>query len=442
MIYIKDGAGTIVRQAIAPAPPEGEETLLGISPMAVSQTSVMLKAMEDAGSDDPVMVLFGYTVIRTGAISADDELAMGELARVAVLDGFNAYLEDKIGPTKMQAFRNAVQNKLGRYTARIKELIDSADADEKKNLRGEAGAMLSAFLVEAAAVAGFDPALIPPAMKAMSDKAEIYAPSLSEEMTTCMDVVMASTDLKIMAEVMKQKYSSGLEELGASTEQIGRMNAAIENFSDALVDIFVEFESLFEDEEEMPTAEDMEEFFGNMQIAFESAFNTFMTESASTVEELNAMITSITTNLCPATEDPAACEGRIDEFIGPDPNYLGDGGFFQVRDISGRILRWPIPMVVAVKWVVENYPNEFRYTRDDLDPAPQHWVTERHNYKMPFVPSALFHILELREDIEIVYGRRTAGEIAASCDITEAASNTLPPEDQTEFEDMLDGSDP
>jgi len=113
LIRIKDGSGTIVRQGIAPAPKAGEQTLLGISPASVSQTAAMLKAMADAGSDDPVMVLFGFTLIRTGALSDQDVEAMGDLARAAVLNGFNAYLEGKIGATKMQAFRNAVQNRLG-----------------------------------------------------------------------------------------------------------------------------------------------------------------------------------------------------------------------------------------------------------------------------------------------------------------------------------------
>ncbi len=282
LIRIKDGTGTIVRQAIAPAPPEGEETLVGISPASVSQTGAMLKAMADARSDDPVMVLFGFTLIRTGALNDADVDTMGTLARAAVLDGFNAYLEAKIGATKMQAFRNAVQNKLGGYTAKIKDLIDSADAGVKQNFRGEAGAMLSRFLVEAAAQAGFDPALIPPAMKAMSDQAETHIAGLSEEMTACMDVVMASTYLKVMAEVVKQKYSSGLDVLGASTAQIERMNGAINNFSDGLVAIFADFESLFENEEQMPAVEDLENKMADMQTAFMTAFNNFMTESGST----------------------------------------------------------------------------------------------------------------------------------------------------------------
>lgn len=444
LIRIKDGTGTIVRQAIAPAPRAGEETLLGISPASVSQTGAMLKAMADAGSDDPVMVLFGFTLIRTGALSDADVETMGTLARAAVLDGFNAYLEEKTDPTKMKAFRDAVQNKLGGYTAKIKDLIDSADAGDKQNFRGEAGAMLSRFLVEAAAQAGFDPALIPPAMKAMSDQAETHISGLSEEMTACMDVVMASTYLKVMAEVVKQKYSSGLDVLGASTAQIERMNEAIENFSNALVAIFADFESLFENEEEMPAVEDLEDKMAEMQLAFGEAFNNFMTDSASTVAELDQMIASLKAGVCPATGNQAACEASIDALKGPDPEYLGLGGFFQVRNLLGQALRWPIPMVVAVQWVVDHYPTQFHYERDNLVPAPQHWLNSRHNFSGPFMPSALSHILELREDIEIVYGRRMAGEIAASCDITQAAWDALPPEDRSDPEvlAMLGGVHP
>lgn len=438
LVRTKDANGDIVRQAIAPAPADGAETLLGISPASVSQTGAMLKAMADAGSDDPVMVLFGFTLIRTGALDESDIETMGDLARDAVLNGFNAYLEGKIGPTKMQAFRNAVQNRLGGYTAKIKELIDSADAGMKQNFRGEAGAMLSRFLVEAAAAAGVDPALIPPAMKAMSDQAELHAGGLSEEMTACTDVVMASTYLKIMAEVMKQKYSSGLDVLGASAEQIDRMNLAIRNFSDALVGIFADFESLFENEEEMPTVEDLEDKMADMQAAFRTAFNTFMADSASTVEELDAMVDSLKSGVCPATGNQAACEASIDAFKGPSDDYLGLGGFFQVRNLIGEPLRWPIPMVAAVKWVADNHPTQFHYTRDDLDPAPQHWLNSRHDFTGPFVPSALSHILGLREDIEIVYGRRMAGEIAASCDIHEDLWDSLSDSEKVAYTGMTD----
>ncbi len=156
------------------------------------------------------------------------------------------------------------------------------------------------------------------------------------------------------------------------------------------------------------------------------------------------MIASLKAGVCPATGNQAACEASIDALKGPDPDYLGLGGFFQVRNLLGQALRWPIPMVVAVQWVVDNYPTQFHYERDNLDPAPQHWLNERHDFSGPFMPSALSHILELREDIEIVYGRRMAGEIAASCDITQAAWDALPPEDQTDLEvlAMLDRRDP
>ncbi len=444
LVLTKDANNEIVRQAIAPAPPAGENTLIGISPASVSQTQAMLKAMEDARSDDPVMVLFGFTLIRTGALSDEDVATMGELARIAVLEGFNAYLQEKIGATKMRAFRAAVQNKLGGYTSKIKELIDSDIVEVKRNLRGEAGAMLSRFLVEAATQADFDPAHIPPSMKAMSDRAEMLVSGLSEEMTACMDVVMASTYLKIMAEVMKQKYSAGLTVLGASASQTARMNEAINNFSDLLVRIFQFYETLFEDEETMPTVAALEEKLSAIQEDFMSSFNSFMDQSQSSVEELDEMLAAIKTGICPSTENQAACEASIEALKGPDPDYLGLGGFFQVRDLSATVRRWPIPMAVAVKWVVDNYPTQFHYTRDDLAPAPQHWLNERHSFAGPFMPSALAHILELREDIEIVYGRRMAGEIAASCDITQAAWDLLPDEDKTDPEivAMLDGSHP
>ncbi len=443
LVRTKDADGNIVRQGIVPAPPAGEETLLGVSPASVSQTRAMLKAMEDAGSDDPVMVLFGFTLIRTGALDDEDIAAMGDLARQAVLDGFNAFLEDKVGATKMQAFRNAVQKQLGDYTAKIKDLIDSADDDEKENLRGEAGAMLSRFLVEAAAAAGFDPGLIPPAMKAMSDQAERHVASLSEGMTVCMDVVMASTYMKIMAEVVKQKYSSGLEVLGASADQIERMNVAIDNLSNALVWIFTRFESLFANEEVMPSVGELKSRMEEMNMNFELAFSNFMAESASSVEELDEMIASIQTRFCPSTENETICINTLDSMKGSDPNYLGDHGFFQIQDLEGGRLRWPIPMVVAVKWVADNHPRSFSYSRDDLIPAPKHWVNRRGNYTSEFVPLFLTDILGLREDIEIVYGRRMAGEIAASCDITQDDWNALPTEDQDdpEIQAMLNGTD-
>ncbi len=470
LVTIKNPDGTTARRSLVPAPASGSTNQLGVSEMTEGQTQAMLTAMEVAGSDDPIMVLFGFTLIRSGGYSSVDIVHLGNLGRSAVRDsgGFNDYLQGKVGMTKMASFRSEVQYRLGQYTAKIKSSVDSiTDATAAKNARGEAASLLSQLLIDAAKAADIDPGYINAAMRSMGDKAEDYlvSNSLSENVVASIDAIMMSTYQKISAEVVRKKYTSALTALGASQSQIDRLNAAVTNLSNTMLEIFQEFEELFKDEANMPSKSAIEdkqqELFGGSTSRVSQAFNNFIIDSASSKAEIDDMVNSMKTGFCDILPEPGKTGCRTALVAMKDPNSDGTytDGMFVFRDMSGETRMWPITMVVPVTWVSTHYPQTFSYTRDTLQvPAAMSWLDSDDNPGNGFnrkrhdfddqdlngvvgdeknMPSALAALFGLREDMEIIQNRRWAGEIAASCDMLQSAYSALTGTDQSEADALI-----
>ncbi|MBT8762584.1 hypothetical protein KFV02_01380 [Desulfohalobiaceae bacterium Ax17] len=458
LVVIKDSDGTIVRRSLAPAPSPGSTVNLGVSPMTEAQSQAMLGAMETAGSDDPIMVLFGFTLVRSGGYIHDDISHLGSLGRVAVRgeNGFNNYLEGKIGADKMAVFRSAVQTSLAQYTAKIKEAVDHiADSQTAKNYRGEAAALLSELLIGAASEAGFDPGYINAAIRAMGDKADDYlandGATMSPSVLSSIDAIMSATYMKIQAECVRKKYTSALTVLDASQSQVERVNTAVTNLSNAMLTAFQGFEALFENEENLPSISDIDQEQQNFDQKMQQAFNNFMQDIASTNAEIDTMVDKMKSGFCGGDQN---CETLLNSMkdSNSDGNYTD--GTFTFWDMSGNARNWPITMVVPVTWVVANYSDTFTYTRDTIQ-APQcmDWLDsddnstngidhQRHDFQAMGLPGSLAALFSLREDIEIINTRRWAGEMASSCDMTNATYNNLDPGEQTDaYELSVNGTD-
>ncbi|NVM57154.1 MAG: hypothetical protein HWN51_03420, partial [Desulfobacterales bacterium] len=261
--------------------------------MTNAQAEALLAAMASAGSDDPILILFGFTLIRSGAYGSAVVTQLGALGKTAVLDtgGFNDYLEGKIGATKMTAFRSAVQTRLGQYTSKIKDAVDSiTDSSTEKEYKGQAAALLC----DSASDAGFDPGYINAAMNAMRDNAETYLGSedMGADVESSIEAVMGATWQKIKAESVREKYTEGLTTLNASSSQVTRMNTAITTLSNAMISAFQAFEEIF-DEDSIKTAAEIEAIQTTFNTALQTAFNNFMGDCASTNAEIDAMITAM-----------------------------------------------------------------------------------------------------------------------------------------------------
>lgn len=99
-----NSSNTVVRRAIAPCPPKGKTMPMGISPLTKAQTDSLLTAAAAAGTDDPILTLFGFAIVRSSGISATELSEMATLAEKGIegtdgtagftfgTDGFIQYL--------------------------------------------------------------------------------------------------------------------------------------------------------------------------------------------------------------------------------------------------------------------------------------------------------------------------------------------------------------
>lgn len=452
LVTIKDSGGTTVRRTLAPAAAAGETTNLGASPMTEAQTAALLQAMEVAESDDPVMALFGFIIVRSGSLDDESIVHIGHMARLAIVEGFNVYLEEQIGATKMAAFKAAVQSHLGSYSALIKDAVDAASDDDEKNQRAAAAAMLSEILMEAAAEAGFDLGLINVAMDSAGEQAEAYlagdGSTLDPTVMSGINAVMSATHNKLKAERVRQKYTLALTTLGASDSQVTRLNEAVTNLAAAMSAVWQDFEELFaqQDAGGEVDAADFEAAMAAQQAACNTAFSTFMSESASTNAEIDDLVEAMSEGFDIPLDD-------LNDMKDPDDDGVyGEAppqpcGMFTFWDNQQNIVNWPITMVVAFTWVAENHPDDFTYTRDDTaipedlcswmdsDHDPTNGViVGRTDFESFGMPAALAGLFGLREDLEIIQQRKWAAETASSWDLELDAYGAMDAGDQAEAE--------
>ncbi len=443
LVTIKDSGGNTVRRSLAPAAAAGGTTNLGVSPMTEAQTAALLQAMEIAGSDNPVMALFGFIIVRSGALSNDSITHVGHLARHAILGGggFNGYLESQIGAAKMATFTAAVQARLGGYSALIKDAVEAASADDEKAQRAAASEMLSEILMQAAAAADFDLGLINVAMDCAGEQAEAYlagdGATMDATVMSGIDGVMSGTFDKLKAERVRRKYTLALSTLGASDSQITRLNNALSNLRGAMTATWQAFEDLFrrQDANEEVSAADFAAAQATMQTAMNTAFSTFMSESSSTNAEIDDMVAAMSSGFVIALAELNNMKDPDSDGVYADSDTPG---MFTFWDNQQNIVNWPITVVVAFTWVAQNYPTSFTYERDtlgipealcqwmDSDHDPSNGVTVgRTDFVFLGMPAGLAALMGLREDIEIIQQRKWAAEISASWDLEQSAYDAM-----------------
>ncbi|MFH1782565.1 MAG: hypothetical protein ABH848_03000 [Candidatus Omnitrophota bacterium] len=494
VVTVKDAGGDTVRQSIIPAPSPGSSVNLGVSPMTYAQTQALLSAMSTAGSDDPIMVLFGGIIVRSGGFTGDDITHLGNIGRLAIKGpngddtsaGFNWYLLNQAGISiaQMATFRSSIVTGLATYTSNLKDsvdvlsragLTDEEKAEEARKERGEAAALLSQILIDAASEADFDVGYITAAMKAASDQVENYlggdGAGMNETAVSAMDSVMMANYMKLTAERVKRKYTDALTVLNASSEQITRYTNAINTLTNSLVAAFQSFEEAFEYEEASPDKDTIDTLYSEQQTACNAAFSQFMVDSASTCDEIDIMVIAMEAGF--VADISAGMLGTKTEVTDydndPDVDYEYYDGVFAWQDMSVNKFNWPIPIVVSVQFVADNYGNTMTYTRDTIGLPKSHWspilldgdpvrtdwgdshtegiaddlVSEGNGIAgdEQCMPAGLAVLFGIREDIEIIIARKWAGLAEASRDMTLSGYNRLSASDKTTADGYEAGGD-
>jgi len=420
LVSIEDG-GVAIRRAIFPAPVSGFPTNLGASPTTESQTAALLNAMADNGTDNPMFVLLGSLIIRSGAFDIATLDILSSMIGNAIVGegGFDDFLVAKVGTSARDALYSAIVDQFGDYTAQLKQAVEETSTLEAKNYRATAASLLSAILVESADTAGFNYAYIIAAMKAASDNIEKFigsggpGASLDEDVINVVDMIMIVNDLKLQAEVVKQKYIGAMSVLEASSEQSAKVINAVDNLSDILTSAFQDMEALFEDEEQFnPDDDEIDNKLNEVQNTISTGFSTFMSDMAANDEEITALRSAL----------------GVPEEVPADA--------FQFKTPDGADINWPITTVVVLNWLNTGYSGLTYARAVTTVPAAVTWIPGRTDFTdVPYdnMPALLQNVFGLQEDLQILYNQKYLGEICASYDIV------MPSADRAGF--LLDEGD-
>lgn len=397
VIYIKDGNGNTVRKSIAPCPDPSATMPLGVSGMTDLQTDAILAGAVAAGSDDPILAVFLFTIVRSTGMTASEAAAMATIGKTAVTQdntGFIGYMTaNGVTASQLSIYRNKIVSLLAAadsgYTKLIKDSVDAASDAAELSKRGEAAAKLLNVLVQAATTAGFQQDLVLEAFNSMGSVAEplmqaaIVDSSLSAATGQMVNSTMSGGIMKLRAEKEIEKYTQALSDLGATGDDLTTFNSAATTLVNTMTGTFQTFETVFTGDE---TDAEIQAAQNILDTAMGNAFDQFMSSAASSDARITTMITN------------------INNALGIDTGL--DGSEFKFRKSDGTQTNWPVMMVILNDWISARVSagGGLTYTRDTVAiPALMTWLANRINYVGSFPAQAVSYarMFAIQEDIMI-----------------------------------------
>lgn len=379
LVTVKNPDASTARRALIPAPGTGETLNFGVSNVTDDQTDAMLAALAAAGTDDPILIAFGMTVIRAANMTSGQLTSMANVCKEAVLGagGFVGQLQTQgVTAGQLTAFRAAIVGRLDEFSSLYKDSVNAANATAAAQNRGKASGLLMNILVSSATTAGFPEDWVEIAMQAAGEVAgPLMAGAGLGAIEQAIGAEMGSGIQKMRAEKALKKYTTALTALGASNTQVTRYNTAANTLFASMETAFQAFEELFSDPTAVPDAGAITAKQNAINTAMQTAFTQFMTDAASTGAEIDDMATAMKNGLCGGN---AGCIASINSMRGTGVNDC----MFTFRDQSGNASYWPITMAVPMTWAsnVVGAGGSLAYTRDTLAvPAMMNWLDSDDN---------------------------------------------------------------
>lgn len=438
IMRVKDSLDAVVRKSIVPCPDSGGTLPAGISDITGNQTDALIAAMAAAGTDDPILGVFGLAIVRSSGITASELATMATLANQGIsgTNGFVDYLTGNgVTSTQLATYRSSIVSRLADpdtgYSKLYKDSVDAATTTVEAEKRGEAAALLLNILVKAATTADFPQDRVLEAFNAMG---AIVVP-LMQTAVTDGDITAATAQMinssigggieKLKAEKTIEKYSNALSTLGASSSDLTTYTSAATTLTTSMIAAFKEFEKVFtgsETDSEIQSAE------STLNSTMQSAFSTFMTSVAASDARLDTMI------------------ARIDAALGTSSGLTKSE--FQFYKSDGSSVNWPITMVIPTDWVSTVLLNggSVSYTRDTTT-IPSNmtflgscsdtnyfdktscesnggtWTAARTDFAGDGVPASYATLLGLQEDVMVLEFKRWSDQSSAGSDMS--AHSTL-----------------
>jgi hypothetical protein len=423
---IADSSDSVVRKGFSPAPPAGQENLLGINSLSTSQAAAMITAGQVAGTDDPILVAFGLVLTRSPGITDADITRIVTVGNAAIrgqdgdsqgaglgaADGFIGFLKDK-GVTNAQL--NLMRDKLvynstagtkdlRSFTALFKDAVDNGDDGEMS----KAGGYMAEIFIDAGNSAGIDPGLILSAHNAageVTNKAAYSAilAAMDSSVMRGIEQSMSSFFTRAAAAKLETEYNGALSTLNTPAAEVAAYNTAVQTMVTSFETIETTYVDYFMDPDGYVAANSTTH--NAVQNTIDTAFNTAFTNFQSDVASSNAYITSMKTAVATAlginlTDPPlnSADFGKECPF-GSDCSNINNW------------VNWSIPQTAMVTWVANiiTAGGSMGYTRDTLTvPTNMGWLNgtgARADYiaGAPSTGNASFDAFQgLQEDIKII----------------------------------------
>ncbi|HEB55695.1 MAG TPA: hypothetical protein ENI98_05205, partial [Gammaproteobacteria bacterium] len=293
VITVTNSSAAVERKSLVPCPDAGNALPMGVSGVTQKQADALIAAFAAAGSDDPILAVFGFTIVRSEGITSAELSTMANICYkgIAGTGGFVSDLTSKgVTSAQLLTYRNKIVSLLADpntgYSKLLKDSVDVSSVNDstlEAAKRGEAAAKLLSYLVQAATTAGFSQDRILEAFNAMG---AIAVPlittaqangSLSAATASSINSSVGGGIQKLKADNGIEKYTQALSALGASGTDLTTFTAAANELTTAMSNAFEEFDKVFngsEQESDVNTAD------GVLTAAMDSAFTSFSTATA------------------------------------------------------------------------------------------------------------------------------------------------------------------
>jgi hypothetical protein len=420
VITVKDSNNNVVRRSFVPAPPQGGTTELGVNNLSDKQTDMILQAASLVGSDDPVVIAYGLIFTRSPYLTDSDIQNIAALAKVAIIDGFEAFLRNNgVSEARLTTFKNALAynangKDIGDFTALFKSAVDNpAQAEDDMS---KAAGLIADIFIDAAADADIDLALILAADDSAGNIAENgagaqYYSALSQQFQSAINQSMMTFTTRIGFVRLAKEYKKAMTTLNTSGTQVDTFNNAINTLSSSLEALDKKYAKYYIDPENNPMTQQIQQQMDN---DYQQVFITFMNAITST----DADVAQMRQNMADAL---SINESDLPQDVGQDYDY------------TGQQVNWPIPRVVVTNWVASilSAGGDLTYTRlDDVNyPIPGNitwlegcsgipnaqqygdqqscesnggtWASQRTDFSQWNVPPSFAALMGIKEDVDI-----------------------------------------
>ena len=413
VVTITDSSDTTVRRSIVPCPDSGKTLPLGVSGLTAKQTDALLAAFASAGTDDPILAVFGFTIVRSTGMTASELSVLANTCYQGInaTGGFLDYLSNNgVSAAQLSAYRTSIVSRLADpddgYSKSFKESVDvasSSDATLEAAKRGAAAGKLLKVLVQAATTAGFSQDRVLEAFNAMGSvvmpilSAATTAGTLSAASSQAVNSSVGGGIQKLKADRGIEKYSQALTTLGATGSDVTAFTAAANTLVSAMQSAFSEFEKVFigsETQSQVSTAQ------STLDTSMQTAFSAFMTNTAASNSRITTMI------------------ANIDSALGTSTGLTVSN--FQFYKSNGTATNWPIMMVIPTDWIssIVAAGGGVTYTRDTTAiPAAMTWLSGART-TFSGMPASYATLFKVQEDIMIIEFTRFAAQSSAGSDMS------------------------